>query len=105
MSLRNRKKKDWREVTGAKEARIPTVRPTAPWESERGGEGREQLKKQWLKDFPNLIEDRNINIQAHHMRNSQRPKSRSIIIEVSKEEKILKAFKREANCHIQKTHH
>ena len=37
-----------------------------------------------IENFPKLIKDMNINIQAHHMRNSQRPKSRYIISKVQK---------------------
>lgn len=55
MNLRNRKKKDWREVTSAKEAcRIPAVRPAALWESEREGCGQRACKEIMAGKVPKL---------------------------------------------------
>lgn len=65
----------------------------------------EHAKKQWLKSCPNLIRHEHkhpsspyeelteTQIKIHYKQSFKR-----------QEEKILKAFKREANCHIQKIH-
>ena len=81
------KKKDRREVTSAKEAcRIPAVRPAALWESEREGCGQNTRRNSGWK-AAQIWSDMNVNIQAHHTRNAQRPKSRHIISKVSKDKK------------------
>ena len=74
-------------MTSAKEAcRIPAVRPAALWESEREGCGQSTRRNSGWK-AAQIWSDMNVNIQAHHTRNSQRPKSRHIISKVSKDKK------------------